>query len=112
MALLAMNWRQGKPPRNFVGFAIEFREPATSSRLSRNRIGFTGQRTKFSDLPIDSTMAPFQYFRWVHFPKDTNLPGTFRRSFPHCAGRLKRQNEHADVLLPAWVERQDRVFVR
>ena len=31
MALLAMNWRNGKPPRNFVGFAIEFREPSTDS---------------------------------------------------------------------------------
>ena len=27
MALLAMNWKKGMPPRNFVGFAIEFREP-------------------------------------------------------------------------------------
>ena len=27
MVLLAMNWRNGRPPRDFVGFAIEFREP-------------------------------------------------------------------------------------
>ena len=78
MALLAMNWRNGKPPRNFVGFAIEFREPDKDKFWAlKNRIGFPGQRTKFSDPPIDSTMAPFQIFRWVHFPKDTNLPGKF-----------------------------------
>jgi hypothetical protein len=27
MVLLAMNWRQGQPPADFVGFAIEYREP-------------------------------------------------------------------------------------
>ncbi len=78
MALLAMNWREGKPPGNFVGFAIEFREPGSNEFWAiKNRVGFPGQRKKFSDPPIDSTMAPLQYFRWVHFPKDTNLPGKF-----------------------------------
>ena len=78
MALLAMNWRNGKPPRNFVGFAIEFREPDSNKFWAlKNRIAFPGQRKKFSDPPIDSTMAPFQIFRWVHFPKNTDLPGKF-----------------------------------
>jgi len=78
MALLGMNWREGKPPRNFAGFAIEFREPDSNEFWAiKNRIGFPGQRKTFSDPSIDSTMAPFQYFRWVHFPKDTNLPGKF-----------------------------------
>lgn len=78
MALLAMNWRQGKPPRNFVGFAIEFREPEGNEFWAiKNRVGFPGQRNKFSDPPIQSTMAPFQYFRWVHFPNDPNMPGKF-----------------------------------
>src|SRR5689334_13452954 len=27
MVLLAMNWKQGTPPLNFVGFAIEYQEP-------------------------------------------------------------------------------------
>jgi hypothetical protein len=45
MALLAMNWRHGRPPRSFVGFAIEFREPdSTMFWPVRNRIGFPGQR--------------------------------------------------------------------
>lgn len=27
MVLLGMNWKQGTPSRDFVGFAIEYREP-------------------------------------------------------------------------------------
>jgi len=78
MALLAMNWRSGKPPRDFVGFAIEFKEPAGNQFWPlRNRIGFPGQRKKFSDPTIESTKAPFQKFRWVHFPRNPELPGKF-----------------------------------
>lgn len=78
MALLAMNWREGKPPLNFVGFAIEFREPESQEFWAvRNRIGFPGQRNKFSDPRIPTTTAPIQYFRWVHFPKNPNIEGKF-----------------------------------
>ena len=27
MALIAMNWKDGEPPQDFVGFAIEYKEP-------------------------------------------------------------------------------------
>lgn len=27
MVLLAMNWKKGRPPRDFVGFSIEYKEP-------------------------------------------------------------------------------------
>ncbi len=78
MALLAMNWRRAKPPRDFVGFAIEFREPGSKKFWAlRNRIGFAGQRTKASDPSIESTRAPFQKFRWVHFPGNAEKPGKF-----------------------------------
>jgi hypothetical protein len=78
MALLAMNWKKGKPPRDFVGFAIEFREPDASKFWAiRNRIGFPGQRKKFSDPTIESTKAPIQKFRWVHFPRNAEKPGKF-----------------------------------
>src|SRR5262245_17352068 len=78
MALLAMNWREGRPPRDFVGFAIEFREPGRDEFWAvRNRIGFPGQRKKFSDPPVPSTTAPLQKFRWVHFPNDPNKQGKF-----------------------------------
>ncbi|MBK6344028.1 MAG: phospholipase, partial [Flavobacteriales bacterium] len=43
MALLAMDWRAGRPPKDFVGFAIECESPArASSRPSANRIQFDG----------------------------------------------------------------------
>lgn len=31
MALLAMNWRKGKPPADFVGFGIEYRAPGSKT---------------------------------------------------------------------------------
>ena len=33
MALLAMNWKNGTPPHNFVGFAIEYKEPEGATVL-------------------------------------------------------------------------------
>jgi hypothetical protein len=78
MALLAMNWVGGKPPGNFVGFAIEFKEPGGSQFWPvKNRIGFPGQRKKASDPSITSLEAPFQKFRWVHFPRDADKSGKF-----------------------------------
>lgn len=78
MALLAMNWRKGKPPRDFVGFAIEFREPDGNLFWPLlNRIGFPGQRKRFTDPPIESTKAPIQKFHWVHFPSNAEKPGQF-----------------------------------
>jgi hypothetical protein len=78
MVLLAMNWRNGKPPRDFVGFAIEYREPGADRFWPvKNRIGFPGQRSKASDPSIPSTRAPIQKFRWVHFPRHSDKPGDF-----------------------------------
>ena len=78
MALLAMNWRNGMPPRNFVGFAIEFREPGSDEFWPvLNSLGFPGQRKTFSDPPIESTKAPIQKFRWVHFPGNAEKKGEF-----------------------------------
>ena len=78
MALLAMNWRNGKPPRDFVGFSIEFREPGKDQFWPvLNTIGFPGQRKTFKDPPIESTKAPIQKFRWVHFPFNAEKKGEF-----------------------------------
>jgi hypothetical protein len=78
MALLGMNWRNGKPPRNFVGFSIEFREPDSDQFWPvLNAIGFPGQRKTFQDPPIESTKAPIQKFRWVHFPFNAEKKGKF-----------------------------------
>jgi hypothetical protein len=38
MALVAMNWKDGEPPKDFVGFAIEHKEPGSDRFKSvRNR---------------------------------------------------------------------------
>jgi|GEM_PF-5437696 len=34
MALLAMNWKDSKPAEDFVGFAIEYKEPAGAYDLN------------------------------------------------------------------------------
>ena len=78
MLLLAMNWRTAKPPRNFVGFAIEYKEPKSDQFWPvKNRIGFPGQRKKPTDPSISSTSAPIQKFRWVHFPWHADKDGAF-----------------------------------
>ncbi len=79
MVLLAMNWRRGQPPKDFAGFAIEYREPNSDRFFAlKNRIGFPGQRKKASDPALQTTRAPIQKFRWVHFPRHAGLEGKFR----------------------------------
>lgn len=75
MALLAMNWRKGQPPPDdFVGFGIEYREPKGDRFFAlKNRIGFDGAASQ----PESSLRAPFQKFRWVHFPRNAELDGLF-----------------------------------
>ena len=41
MTLLAMNWKVDKPPRDFVGFALEYKEPSGDHFWEiKNRINF------------------------------------------------------------------------
>ena len=76
MVLVAMNWKTGTPPRDFVGFAIEYKKPAAAKfsavRSTKNFPG--GPRN------AKSTEAPFQRFRWVVFPFQSFTEGeyTFR----------------------------------
>src|SRR4051812_10917193 len=64
MCLVAMNWRNGKPPMDFVGFAIEYREPAGAEYFPvPNRVTFPGAA---GDKSLSSKLAPIQKFRWVH----------------------------------------------
>src|SRR5690349_3391744 len=78
MVLLAMDWRGGKPPRDFVGFAIEYREPKSAKFWPvPNRIGFPGQRPPPDETSFPSTEAPIQKFRWVHFPGRADRDGQF-----------------------------------
>jgi PLD-like domain len=74
MILAAMNWKQGKPPRNFVGFAIEYQKPnATTFSAVRSTKNFAGGPPNEK-----STKAPFQRFRWVVFPFEGFREGDFK----------------------------------
>ncbi len=76
MVLLGMNWKAGRPPANFAGFAIQYREPGVQFfKTVHNRIGFPGQPVP--DDGIRTTEAPIQKFRWVHFPFSADLEGPF-----------------------------------
>jgi hypothetical protein len=79
-----MDWTATpRPPDDFVGFAIEYREPGGDRFFAlRNRLTFLGADSNnpqtTSDPDIKSTLrSPIQKFRWVHFPRNANLPGLF-----------------------------------
>ena len=78
MVLLAMNWRARRPPKDFVGFAIEYREPGGDRFFSlKNRLSFAGPGGSVSATSKPTTLAPIQKFRWVHFPRNAELTGKF-----------------------------------
>ncbi|MGH8728987.1 MAG: phospholipase D-like domain-containing protein [Burkholderiales bacterium] len=76
MALVAMNWKHGKPPQDFVGFAIEYKEPGGDRFFAlKNRLSFPG--TAVNPNRLSTSLSPIQKFRWVHFPRNAELPGEF-----------------------------------
>ncbi len=82
MLLIAMNWKNGQPPNDFVGFGIEYQEPGGGAFFPvKNRLNFDGEAGSVSSgkrPPTFSTLvAPIQKFRWVHFPFNAALPGDF-----------------------------------
>lgn len=78
MALLAMDWREGKPPDEFVGFAIAYKEPGGDRFFSlKNRLAFPRADGRVTREQQPTTLAPIQKFRWVHFPRNAELSGRF-----------------------------------
>jgi phosphatidylserine/phosphatidylglycerophosphate/cardiolipin synthase-like enzyme len=78
MTLVAMNWKEGKPPQDFVGFAIEYKEPHGDRFFAlKNRLGFRGASGKVTPNLLSTRLSPIQKFRWVHFPRNADLPGEF-----------------------------------
>ncbi len=79
MTLLAMNWKNGKkPPQDFVGFAIEYKEPDGEKFFPlKNRLGFLGAEDKLNPNSLSTRLSPIQKFRWVHFPRNADLSGEF-----------------------------------
>ena len=78
MLLIAMNWKNGKPPKNFVGFSIEYKEPKGKEFFAlKNRIAFQNGNGEISKLSLSTMQSPIQKFRWVHFPRNAELDGLF-----------------------------------
>lgn len=78
MALIAMNWKNGRPPKDFVGFAIEYREPGGNKFfVLKNRLAFPGAGGKVNSNRLSTRLSPIQKFRWVHFPRNAELVGAF-----------------------------------
>lgn len=73
MCLIGMDVDEPEP--DFVGFSIEVRSPGqTTFEPLRNRLNFSYDKPAkeavdgFRNFP--STGAPFQKFRWIHFPEN------------------------------------------
>ncbi len=79
MALVAMNWKNGQPPQDFVGFAIEYQEPGGSQYYAlNNRLGFLDADGNVDPTALSTLQSPLQKFRWVHFPPNADLVGDFK----------------------------------
>ncbi len=78
MVLIGMNWKEDKPPLDFVGFAIEFKEPnGDKFFFLSNRLGFLNAGGQLNPKAMSTNLSPIQKFRWVHFPFNADLAGEF-----------------------------------
>src|SRR5688572_1539600 len=78
MTLVAMNWKGGKPPNDFVGFAIESKPPGGDTFFPlNNRLTFAGTAGEENPIQLSTLVSPIQKFRWVHFRRNANLDGPF-----------------------------------
>ena len=78
MALLGMNWKQGPPPDDFVGFAIEYKEPGGDKFfVLQNRLAFGNAAGGVNGNRLSTRVSPIQKFRWVHFPRNAEIAGDF-----------------------------------
>jgi phosphatidylserine/phosphatidylglycerophosphate/cardiolipin synthase-like enzyme len=79
MALLAMDWRNATPSNDFVGFAIEYRQPGRDRFYPlKNRLAFPGPGGKTNPNILSTRLSPIQKWRWVHFPWIADAAGAFR----------------------------------
>jgi phosphatidylserine/phosphatidylglycerophosphate/cardiolipin synthase-like enzyme len=78
MTLLAMNWKAAKPPLDFVGFALEYKEPDGDRFWTiKNLINFPNPDGSVNKARTSSRLSPIQKFRWVHFPVNAEKEGQF-----------------------------------
>jgi len=120
MVLLGMNWKRGTPSRDFVGFAIEYREPGGDRFFAvRNRLAFPGVDGGVNPQTLSSKVSPIQLFRWVHFPRNAHLEGRFiyrvTPMFMNSRGELsegKPQTAALELRRETWPGRMNVSFTR
>jgi phosphatidylserine/phosphatidylglycerophosphate/cardiolipin synthase-like enzyme len=79
MTLIAMNWKTAKPPNDFVGFAIEYKEPGGDRFFAvKNRLNFPKADGSVDPDSQPTSLSPVQLFRWVHFPRNADIDGEYR----------------------------------
>ncbi len=103
MALLAMNWKKGEPPADFVGFAIQYKEPGGEVFFAlKNRLTFPQDLNSTDPDRFSTLRSPIQKFRWVHFPRNADMEGTFTYRvtpiFMNAAGE-RRQGDAQEASL-------------
>jgi phosphatidylserine/phosphatidylglycerophosphate/cardiolipin synthase-like enzyme len=77
-ALLTMDWKDGKPSDDFVGFAIESQAPGDKDFSPLfNRISFPSADGSEDANSKSTRESPIQKFRWMHFPQDAEVKGEF-----------------------------------
>lgn len=105
MTLLAMNWKANQPPKDFVGFALEYKEPGGDRFWTiKNRINFPNPDGSVNKQRTSSRLSPIQKFRWVHFPVNADLEGAFTYRvtpvFMNPSGELNYgEPQEADIVL-------------
>src|SRR5215213_6377122 len=78
MTLVAMNWKKDEPPEDFVGFAIEYKQPDNDRFFPlTNRLTFAKVDGSVNPAILSTRFSPIQKFRWVHFPRNAELKGDF-----------------------------------
>lgn len=59
MVVLAMNWKKRQPPLDFVGFAIEYKEPQGQKFFAvKNRLAFLDADSKINSSQLSTRLSP------------------------------------------------------
>jgi len=102
MCLIGMD--VANPDADFVGFSIEVKEPGSENYVAlKNRLNFSydqGGPQVDGFRNFDSTQAPFQKFRWLHFPDTpSDQPYLYRVTMLHMPsdGVIKTGDAVSDV---------------
>ena len=79
MALLAMNWKNGKPPRGLrrLRHRVQGARRRQVLRPEEPAGVPAARRRRQSEPRCRRWLSPIQKFRWVHFPRNAELPGEF-----------------------------------